>query len=154
MIERDHRQWSLAQRGLSAFLLHLQAIQSGIIEIVTMLGGLAVMVVGRHLAQSGQLAPTLVPLAMLSSFGPVTDIAKVAKQIAEPLTASRRVFAVHDEPVLPHDGPVRQLPAAVWSVPSVTFESVTFSYGVGETPARQDVTFSIDAGQTVALDAG
>ncbi|MCC7369779.1 MAG: thiol reductant ABC exporter subunit CydC [Chloroflexi bacterium] len=134
--------------------LHLQAIQSGVIEIVTALGGLAVMVVGGYLAQSGQLAPTLVPLATLlalSSFGPVTDIAKVAKQLAETLAASRRVFAVHDEPVLLHDGPVRQLPAAVRTAPSVTFEGVTFSYGTGETPALQDVTFSIEAGQTVAL---
>ncbi|MCC7370036.1 MAG: thiol reductant ABC exporter subunit CydC [Chloroflexi bacterium] len=134
--------------------LHLQAIQSGIIEILTALGGLAVLVVGGYFAQSGQLAPTLVPLATLlalSSFGPVTDIAKVAKQLAETLAASRRVFAVHDEPVAVHDGSLRQLPEAVRAAPSVTFESVTFSYGPGLPPALCDVSFSIEAGQTVAL---
>lgn len=67
-----------------------QPIQSGNIEIVTILGGFAVMMVSGHLARSGQLALPLAPLAMLSSFGPVTDIAKVAKQIVETPTASRR----------------------------------------------------------------
>ena len=67
----------------------------------------------RPAGDQGQLAPTLLPLATLlslSSFGPVTDIAKVAKQLAETLAASRRVFAVHDEPVTVLDGPRASLP--------------------------------------------
>jgi ATP-binding cassette subfamily C protein CydCD len=134
--------------------LHDQAIQSGAIDALTALGGLAVMTVGGTLAAQGLFAPTLVPLATLlalSSFGPVTDIAKVAKQLAETLAASRRIFAVHDEPVTLLDGPRRELPAAGRSAPAVAFEGVTFAYGAEETPALRDVSFAVEPGQTVAL---
>ncbi|MGE3267688.1 MAG: thiol reductant ABC exporter subunit CydC [Chloroflexota bacterium] len=134
--------------------LRLQAIQSAIIEILTAFGGLAVLITGGVLAQQGQLAPTLVPLATLlalSSFGPVTDIAKVAKQLAETLASARRVFAVHDEPVTIHDGPQAALPEAVRAAPGVAFEDVTFSYGPGEPPALKNVSFTVEPGQTVAL---
>ncbi len=135
------------------FLRH-QAIQSAGIEILTAFGGLAVLFVGGLLAQSGQLQPSLVPLATLlalSSFGPVTDIAKVAKQLAETLAASRRIFAVHDEPVLLQDGPQRTLPETSRRAPAVTFENVTFAYGPGEPQALTAISFSVEAGQTVAL---
>ncbi|MFN8635651.1 MAG: ABC transporter ATP-binding protein [Chloroflexota bacterium] len=134
--------------------LHHQAIQSGVIEMLTALGGLAVMVVGGTLANQGQLAPTLVPLATLLSmqaFGPVTDIAKVAKQLAETLASSRRVFAVHDEPVTLLDGPRHTLPERQQTAPGVSFEDVTFSYGPGEPQALKGVSFTVEAGQTVAL---
>jgi ATP-binding cassette subfamily B protein len=144
-------------RNLSAAqlrFLHHQAIQSGVIDVLTALGGLVVMVVGGTLANQGRLEPTLLPLATLlalSSFGPVTDIAKVAKQLTETLAASRRVFAVHDEPVTLLDGPQRDLPESSRRAPSVAFENVTFSYGTGEAPALANVSFSVEPGQTVAL---
>jgi ATP-binding cassette subfamily C protein CydCD len=50
----------------------------------------------------------LLPLATLlamASFGPVGEIAKIGKQLAETLAASRRIFIVHDEPVAVLDGP-------------------------------------------------
>jgi ATP-binding cassette subfamily C protein CydCD len=144
-------------RNLSAAqirFLHHQAVQSGVIDVLTALGGLVVMVVGATLANQGRLEPALLPLATLlalSSFGPVTDIAKVAKQLTETLAASRRVFAVHDEPVTLLDGPLRDLPEASRRAPSVAFENVTFAYGPGEAPALQNVSFAVEPGQTVAL---
>ena len=149
-ITANGRALSVAQ---SRFLHH-QAIQSGAIEVLTALGGLAVMVVGGLLANQGRLEPTLVPLATLLSlqaFGPVTDIAKVAKQLAETLAASRRVFDVHDEPVTLRDGPRTALPASDRGAPSVAFENVTFAYGPDDPAALVNVSFSVEPGQTVAL---
>jgi ATP-binding cassette subfamily C protein CydCD len=134
--------------------LHQQAIQSGIIDGLTAFGGLAVMAVGGSLAGSGHLAPTLVPLATLLSlqaFGPVTDIAKVAKQLAETLAASRRVFAVHDEPVTVLDGSRGALPETSRRAPAVSFENVTFAYGPTEPAALVNVSFDVEPGHTVAL---
>ena len=74
--------------------LHHQAIQSGVIEVLTALGGLAVLVVGglcwRTRAGWSRRYVPLATLLSLPGFGPVTDIAKVAKQLAETLAASRR----------------------------------------------------------------
>jgi ATP-binding cassette subfamily C protein CydCD len=149
-ISANGRELSVAQLRF----LHHQAIQSGTIEVLTALGGLVVMVVGGTLATQGRLDPTYVPLATLLSmqaFGPVTDIAKVAKQLTETLAASRRVFAVHDEPITVVDGPLGALPASDRRAPAVAFENVSFAYGPGEPPALSNISFEVEAGQTVAL---
>jgi ATP-binding cassette subfamily C protein CydCD len=143
------RELSVAQL---AFLRH-QAIQSAVIDVLTALGGLSVLTVGAALVQTGQLAPSYLPLMTLlalSSFGPVTDIAKIAKQLVETLACARRVFAVHDEPVVVHDGPAGDLPVTA-GAPALRFEDVTFRYGPTETPALRNVSFSVEPGQTVAL---
>jgi ATP-binding cassette subfamily C protein CydCD len=135
-----------------AFLRH-QAIQAAGIEILTALGGLSVLTVGAWLVSQGTMDRSYLPLATLlalSSFGPVTDIAKVAKQLVETLASARRVFAVHDEPVVVTDGPVADLPATT-TAPAVHFENVTFSYGPGEADVLRGVSFSVEPGQTVAL---
>jgi ATP-binding cassette subfamily C protein CydCD len=166
-IEANGRRLSDFQLG---FLRH-QTIQSAGIEALTGLGGLAVMVVGAWLAGQGTMSPTLLPLATLlalTSFGPVTDLAKVAKQLAETLGAARRIFAIYDEPVPVVDGPGVVLDGhasevggesghGAWRAeprrraPAVRFEGVGFSYGPGEPQALRDVSFTIEPGQTVAL---
>ena len=67
----------------------------------------------------------------------------------ETLAACRRVFAVHDEPVLVQDGPGVALPDG--AAPTISFEGTVFAYGPGEPQALNDVTMTVDAGQTVAL---
>ena len=149
-INANGRELSVAQLRF----LHHQAIQSGVIDVLTALGGLVVMVVGGVLASQGRLEPTLLPLATLlalSSFGPVTDIAKVAKQLTETLASARRVFAVHDEPVTVLDGPRREVPDPGQGAPAVAFEGVTFAYSPDDSAALVNVSFSVEPGQTVAL---
>ena len=134
------------------FLRH-QTVQSAAIELLTGLGGLAVMATGAWLATVGAMTPTLLPLATLlalSAFGPVTDVAKVLKQLADTRAAARRIFAIHDEPVVVLDGP--GVPEnGVPRVGRVSFEKVSFAYGPGEPQALEDVSFTIEPGQTVAL---
>ena len=133
--------------------LRRQTVQSALIEALTGLGGLAVMATGAWLASGGTMPATLLPLVTLLSltaFGPVTDIAIVAKQLAETRAAARRVFAVHDEPVTVLDGPGASLDDER-RPPTVRFENVSFSYGPGEPQALRGVSFTIGSGQTVAL---
>jgi len=137
--------------GLQLRFLRHQTVQSAAIEALTGLGGLAVLATGAWLAGRGAMPATLLPLVTLlalTAFGPVTDVAKVAKQLAETLGAARRIFAVHDEPVTILDGPgVPPSPA----VPAVRFEGVSFAYGPGEPQALRDLSFTVEPGQTVAL---
>ena len=116
-----------------------RAFQIGFIEAMTALGGLVVLTVGVWLLTSDVISRTELILAVVLSvaaFAPVSDIARTMKQLMETLAASRRLFAIHDEPVPVADGagaPVvsdrqnGQRPA-----PSVVFDSVAFEYGTGE----------------------
>ena len=135
-----------------------RAFQIGFIEAMTALGGLVVLTVGVWLLTSDAISrPELILAVVLSvaAFAPVSDIARTMKQLMETLAASRRLFAIHDEPVPVVDGsgapsvPDRQngrRPA-----PSVAFDSVAFEYGAGEAQALDGVSFDVDPGHTVAL---
>jgi ATP-binding cassette subfamily C protein CydCD len=126
------------------------SLQNGIIDVMTGVGTLAVLATGAFLVSNHMLPRTQLPLATLlalASFAPVLNLATVSKQLAETVAAARRVFAVHDEPVVVADGPgVGEV-----SEQEVRFEAVTFAYGANEAQALRDVSFSIEAGQTVAL---
>ncbi len=133
-----------------------QASQAGFIEALTGLGGLAVLATGAYLVLEGNMARPDLPLATLlalSTFSPVSDIARTVKDVMETLAASRRVFAVHDEPVLVEDGPgvpaLAPKPAA--TAPQIRFDDVVFAYGPRQPQALRGVSFEIDSGKTVAL---
>ena len=148
--------WRFAEFQLR--FLKERAFQIGFIEAMTALGGLVVLTVGVWLLTSGSISrPELILAVVLSvaAFAPVSDIARTMKQLMETLAASRRLFAIHDEPVpvedgagIPEEAPVGddQRPA-----PSMVFRHVGFDYGPGEPQALQDVSFRVDPGHTVAL---
>lgn len=133
-----------------------RSFQLGFMEAMTALGGLAVLTIGAWLLTEGTITrPQLVLAAVLSmsAFAPISDIARTIKQLMETLAASRRVFAVHDEPV-----PVTDGPGVAWSrggdaptPPEIEFKGVFFSYGQGEPQALQNVSFILSPGYTVAL---
>ena len=133
-----------------------QAFQIGFIEAMMGLGGLAVLAMGVWLVLDGQLVRTQLPLVSvlaLSAFSPVTELARTMKQLMETLAASRRILAVHDEPVPVTDGPgVRASDGpAAHEAPSITFRDVAFAYSDVDPEALKGVSFSIGSGQTVAL---
>ena len=136
--------------------LKSQASQASFIEAVTGLGGLAVLATGAWLILEGNMERPDLPLAALlalSTFSPVSDIARTMKELMETLAASRRIFTVHDEPVPVQDG--SGVPALVSTndeaAPAMHFEKVTFSYGPHLPQALDKVTFSVEPGETVAL---
>jgi len=128
-------------------------LQTATLEMATGLGGLAVIVAGTQLVTAGRLdggALPLLTLLAMSAFLPVSEIANVGRQLAETLGATRRVYAVHDEPVVVDDGP------GVVTVPgrggaAIQVEAVGYSYFGANRPALSGVSFSVPAGGTIAL---
>ena len=101
----------------------------GLQEAATGLGGLAVIAAGAVLVTGGALDAGRLPLLTLlamSAFVPVWEIAQVGRQLADTLAATRRVYALHAEPVTVTDGPgvgARPAPA-----PALELRGVTFAY--------------------------
>ena len=97
------------------------------------------------------MLPLLTLLAM-SAFVPVWEIAQVGRQLADTLAATRRVHAVHAEPVRIADGPGVALPGARRDeAAAIALHDVTFTYPGRRRPALADVSFTVPAGATVAL---
>jgi ATP-binding cassette subfamily B protein len=132
--------------------LHDLTLQSALHEIVTGLGGLAVLTAGGLLAIHGRLDPAILPVMTLlavSAFVPVWEIAQVGRQLADTLGATRRFHAIETAPVAVQDGP--GVPAERGGAAALEMEHVTFTYPGRSRPALDDVSFVIAAGRTVAL---
>jgi ATP-binding cassette subfamily C protein CydCD len=126
-------------------------LQHALLEMLTGLGGLAVVVTGAALATLGTLDPGLLPLLTIlamAAFLPVSEIAQIGRQLADTLGATRRVYALANEPIPVRDGPGVPLtkgPAAL------KLEKVSFAYPGQTRRALADVSVEIPAGKTVAL---
>lgn len=127
-------------------------ILGGLTEGCSMLGSLTVLVVGVFMVSKGLLPSHQLPLMLLmasAAFGPVINVAKVAKQVAMIMASAERVFAVLDEPAIVNEYPDAE---AVGSVePTLTFEDVIFRYHPDESPVLQNVSFAAKAGEKLAL---
>ena len=126
-------------------------LQHTLLEILTGLGGLAVVVTGAAVAAQGQLDAGLLPLLALlamAAFLPVSEIAQVGRQLADTLGATRRLYALENEPVPVTDGPgvtPHRGPAAL------ALETVRFAYPGQTRTALHDASIVIPPGRTVAL---
>ena len=141
------------------------AVQEALQEVATALGGLAVITAGATLVHAGTLDPGRLPLLTLlalSAFVPVWEIAQVGRQLADTLAATRRLRAVHEEPVTVTDGPgVAGDPARGpgpirrdgWrrQPPTLEMRDVTLTYPGRRRPAVAHVSRTVPAGATVAL---
>ena len=126
-------------------------LQHAILEVLTGLGGLAVVVAGAALASRGALYPGLLPLMTIlamAAFLPVSEIAQIGRQLADTLGATRRVYALANEPIPVRDGP--GVPAARGAA-ALALDKVNFTYPGQSRRALADVSFDIPAGKTVAL---
>ena len=125
--------------------------QQSILEILTGLGGLAVVVVGAALSRQGAVDPGLLPLLTIlamAAFLPVSEIAQVGRQLADTLGATRRIWGLKAEPVPVTDGPGvpdHGGPAAL------ALQGVGFTYPGQGRRALAGVTVEISAGKTAAL---
>jgi len=126
-------------------------LQHAILEMLTGLGGLAVVVAGATLATSGAIDPGLLPLLTIlamAAFLPVSEIAQIGRQLADTLGATRRVYALANEPIPVRDGPgVAARPGAA----ELALERISFTYPGQTRRALSDASFVIPAGKTVAL---
>jgi ATP-binding cassette subfamily C protein CydCD len=125
--------------------------QQALLEIFTGLGGLAVVVVGGVLVLDGVVDPAILPLLTIlamAAFLPVSEIAQVGRQLADTLGATRRLYALYNEPVAVTDGPGLSVPSGAVSL---ALRDITFQYPGQARPALRDVGVAIPAGKTVAL---
>ncbi len=126
-------------------------LQQSLLELFTGLGGLAVVVTGAALTARGTIDPAMLPLLTLlamAAFLPVSEIAQVGRQLADTLGATRRIYALQNEPVPVNDGP--GVPGQS-NAATLTLDHVRFAYPGQNRRALADVTFAIPAGKTVAL---
>jgi ATP-binding cassette subfamily C protein CydCD len=138
--------------------LHDLAVQTGLQEIATGFGGLAVIAVGAWLAHAGRLDAAALPLLTLlalSAFVPLWEVAQVGRQLADTLGASRRLYAVEAEPVPVTDGPgvAGNVPARGTNGRAVAVElsDVSFAYPGRPRLALDNVSLAVEAGSTVAV---
>jgi ATP-binding cassette subfamily C protein CydCD len=126
-------------------------LQHAILEMLTGLGGLAVVVAGALLTTGGAIDPGLLPLLTIlamAAFLPVSEIAQIGRQLADTLGATRRVYALANEPIVVRDGPgVPARPGAA----ELSLENVSFTYPGQTRRALSSASFVIPAGKTVAL---
>jgi ATP-binding cassette subfamily C protein CydCD len=138
-------------------LLADMSLQAAALDVATGLGGLAVAVAGASLVVGstgawGTLDAGTLPLLILlatASFLPVSEIAQAGRQLADTIASTRRLHAVHAEPVRIADG--TQVPAIPKGGSAVTFAGVSFCYPGRTRPALSRVSLDVPAGATVAL---
>ena len=127
-------------------------LQESLLEVLTGLGGLAVVVSGAVLVQAGTVDAGLLPLLALlamSAFLPVSEIAHIGRRLADTLGATRRYYALENEPVPVEDGPGAQPGGEAQA--GLALEGVSFAYPGQHRRALGEVTVTIPAGRTVAL---
>lgn len=127
--------------------------QEAILEAATGLGGLAVIVTGAWLVGMGAVESAYLPLLSIlamAAFLPVSEIAHIGRQLADTLASTRRLFAVHNEPVLVKDGPGVKAAANPHGA-AIEAAGVDYSYFGRNRAALRDVSFSAPAGRTIAL---
>ena len=126
--------------------------QHSLVEILTGLGGLAVVATGAHLTSHNMIDAGLLPLLTIlamAAFLPVSEIAEVGRQLADTLGATRRVYALENEPVPVTDGPSLMKAKPVDA--AITLDTVRFAYPGQQRAALEDLSLEIPAGHTVAL---
>nr|WP_234892020.1 ATP-binding cassette domain-containing protein [Agrobacterium vitis] len=110
------------------------------------------MVTAAFMIHSHAFEPTLLPLvALLSSaaFLPVSELAQAARQLADSIASTRRVHAVHVEPIPVVDGPMLLPETAGGS--ELEFSNVTFSYDKAGSTVLEEIDFKVPAGARIAL---
>jgi len=150
---RGTRLDELSQRQISLRLPFFSELtrQHAVLEVMTGLGGLAVVVNGAALSAQGALDPGLLPLLTIlamAAFLPVSEIAQIGRQLADTLGATRRVYALANEPIPVRDGP--GVPPRAGAA-ALALENVDFTYPGQTRRALSGVSFAIPAGKTVAL---
>ena len=126
---------SRALTGLQLRYGRQLGFQTGAIEGLQALGGLTVLTAGAYFVTTGALTAAQLPVATMlafTCFGPVANIARVGKQLANAFGSGRRVFAVHDEAPAVSDG--HAVAPGTPLAPALRFESVTFRYEPGLRP--------------------
>ncbi len=131
--------------------LNLGAIFHPSVEFFSSLGTVIVVGVGGYLAMRGQLSVgdiTAFLLYLALFYTPISGLARMLEEMQQALAGAERVAAVLDTPSDITDAPDAK--PLVSPSGSIAFEHVSFGYE-SEQPVLQDVSFSCQPGEMVAL---
>ncbi len=129
-----------------------RATSSPIVEILAGIAVAAIIYVGAQQSNAGLLTTGEFMgfvTALLMSYGPLRSVATVQTALQEGVAAGHRIFEIVDAPISirDHDG-ARDMAIEKGDV---EFDHVSFSYSGRGLPAVSNLSFSIKAGETVAL---
>ncbi|MCL2150958.1 MAG: ABC transporter ATP-binding protein/permease, partial [Coriobacteriia bacterium] len=121
------------------------------VEFLTALGTVIVVGFGGYLAYLGQLSVGDIVAFMLYLalfYAPITELGNLLETLQQSLAGAERIIEILDAPETIHDKPgATPLESAQGEI---AFENVSFSYVEG-TPVLQDVSFTAQPGQMIAL---
>ena len=127
------------------------AWQQSMLEILTGLGGLAVVITGALLVKAGEIDPGILPLLAIlamSAFLPVSEIAQIGKQLADTLGSTRRYYGLENEPITITDGTNSEIGKNDFDI---IIQDLNFAYPGQNRHALKEITVSIPSGGTIAL---
>ncbi len=126
-------------------------LQSNMLEVLTGWGGLAVVSTGALLTANGHFDSGILPLMTIlamSAFLPVSEIAQIGRQLADTLGATRRVYALENEPIKIADG-VNNLNKDISS--GFKISNLSFSFPGRSKNVLDNLNVNIPVGKTFAL---
>lgn len=138
------------QRRLNMRSALANAVQGPIVHFfvaiaLSVIMGIALFQAGRGEATVGEFVSFIT--AMLMTLAPMKKLTDVNATIQKGLVAAESVFHVLDQPLEPDVGQIDLSRAEG----SVSFETVTFAYPGAERLALDNVSFSVQPGESVAL---
>ena len=135
--------------------IHVLAIFLPLIEILGVVTVALVIYYGGGSVLSGGLSLGAL-VAFISYirmfFRPIRDLAEKYNILQNAMASAERIFLIMDsrESLPPPEMPISRLSPGLQNIEQVQFEKVSFSYVAGE-PILKDITFSMQAGETVAV---
>ncbi len=161
-VERIIARTRQVQRRQRSYALRV-GLEGGLAEGILAITALVFLAVCAGRVSRGELSLTDLPTATvlaLGAFGPVTAVFPMLQKLGEISSSAQRVHTVLDAP----PNVVEAAPAAAPLVPwqgqaedgprpalQIRFDEVRFSYADDLTDVLEGVTFTIEAGETVAL---
>jgi len=133
-------------------IFRVQALSFPIMELLAGFGIAGVLLYGGLRVAAGQTtAGTLVSFlaALIMLYEPVKRLSRANNDIQQGLAASERIFEILDEPVAVEDAP-DAVDISGFSQ-DICFDHVALRYGGTDKQVLSDVSFSVHAGEVVAL---
>jgi ATP-binding cassette subfamily C protein CydCD len=128
-------------------------MEQAAIDVLLALAVLATVTTGLILVKSGRLDFTYYPLCIVlagAALAPITEVTNTARKLGELRAGADRVVTIfHQKPQVMDRAATAAMPSV--AEPTVGYDHVTFGYGTGRGPVLSEATFTLKAGETVAL---
>ncbi len=132
--------------------LKISAVFHPSVEFISSLGTILVVAFGGFLAfREGLMVADIVAFLLYLSlfYGPVTSLANLLESLQQSMAGAERVLDILDAPLEIQDKKDAKELKNVQG--EITFDHVSFSYGLGSPPVLRDVSFECKPGKMLAL---